>query len=47
MFQLTPGKLAVCEHFNPHFYPVPEGGLSNTVFRATHYLDEIPNLKPD
>jgi hypothetical protein len=30
---------------NPHFYPAPDGSLTNAVIRATHYLAaEVPFL---
>ncbi len=45
MFQVTPEKEVVWEYINPHFYPAPDGALTNAVFRATHYLAaEVPFL---
>jgi len=45
MFQVTPEKEVVWEFINPHFYPAPDGALTNAVFRATHYLAaEVPFL---
>ena len=45
MFQVTPEGEVVWEYINPHFTESFSGYLSNSVFRAHHYMaDEIPWL---
>ncbi len=45
IFQVTPEKEVVWEYINPHFFEAPDVGITNQVFRCTHYLPEqVPNL---
>ena len=46
IFQVTPEKEVVWEFINPHFFEAPDVGITNQVFRSTHYLPEqVPNLR--